>query len=269
MMDRDWDSLILLDACRYDVFSKINVLTGTLTTYRSNASATGDFVRRNWLDQEFHDTVMVTGNPHAEMLSDEFHHIEIAYGDHWNKDVGTVYPAPIEFLALQARNDYPDKRLIVHFMQPHEPHIGETAERIRERLNLRGWDKYHEVEGMSSDLDGMRIWDAVKSGFVDINEVRQAYRDSLRIVMFHVDRLIKEFAGKTVVSADHGELLGEVYEGERQYGHPKHLDVPELRRVPWFEAPHEARLTITEGEPGEFEGLGSVKDRLRDLGYLR
>ena len=39
IMDEDWDNLIILDACRYDLFEEVNTIDGTLESRISLGSA--------------------------------------------------------------------------------------------------------------------------------------------------------------------------------------------------------------------------------------
>lgn len=62
-MQADWDTLVILDACRYDMFEEINETEGELEHRYSRGSCTPDFIRENFPEGEFHDTVYVTANP--------------------------------------------------------------------------------------------------------------------------------------------------------------------------------------------------------------
>jgi hypothetical protein len=78
--------------------------------------------------------------------------------------------------------------------------------------------------------------------------------------------------GQTVVSSDHGQLLGErLFPIPIQhYGHPSNIHLPELVTVPWLI--HEGtRREVSKDPPVDKEtdvSSGYVEDRLKDLGYL-
>lgn len=59
----DWDNLLILDACRYDVFAAADGLDGTLKPVYSRASRTSEFLRVNYAGGTHRDTVYVTANP--------------------------------------------------------------------------------------------------------------------------------------------------------------------------------------------------------------
>lgn len=61
--------------------------------------------------------------------------------------------------------------------------------------------------------------------------VKQAYRNNLECVMRHVSSLIKDLEERTVITSDHGELLGE----NNDYSHYSWKDEKQLREVPWLE----------------------------------
>jgi hypothetical protein len=271
VMSEDWDNLILLDACRFDYFEEENTFAGELSRVQSRGGHSWEFMEGNFVGRQLHDTVYVTANPHAEKLEDDVFYTIWKVLDRWDDDLETVAPEDVVSEALAAHETYPNKRLIVHFMQPHEPWIGPTMEQIEERVSLKGWDKYHGREDTSTDLQGMGPWDAVRENIVSKSEMRQAYRESLQIVLDHVQELVAEFGGKSVISADHGELLGErIAPGlPRWYGHPHDVYLEEAYFVPWLELPHESRREVVAEEPIGSESLDEdvVDQRLKALGY--
>lgn len=270
VFDRDWDNLIILDACRYDFFAEVNTIPGELEVVTSAGAHSWEFMESNFVGKELHDTVYVTANPHTEKLSDETFYIIETVLDKWRKDPGTVYPDDVVDEAIQAFEQYPDKRSVVHFMQPHKPWLGPTAEEIRDRVDLRGWDKYH-VQDKSTDRSGISLWQAAKEGYVTRDELVDGYKESLEIVLDEVSDLLETLDGKSVVTSDHGEMLGEQIAPltRRRYGHPHDIYTRQLCRVPWLELDYETRREVRSEEPIGFERLDEdvVNDRLQALGY--
>lgn len=270
VIQRDWDNLILLDACRFDYFQEVNTIPGDLDVITSAGAHSWEFMESNFVGRDLHDTVYVTANPHSEKLADDtFYTIETVL-DKWQKDPGTVLPRDVVQEAMGAHNEYPNKRLIVHFMQPHKPWLGPTAERIRERVDLKGWDKYH-ARDESVDRTGVSLWKAAREGHVTQEEIVRGYTETLEIVLKEVQELLESLDGKSIVTADHGEMLGEqiVPGTRRRYGHPHDIYTPELCRVPWLETDYETRREVESEEPIGFQGLDDsvVNDRLQALGY--
>jgi hypothetical protein len=270
-MMRDWDNLIILDACRYDTFAKRDQISGNLSKVVSRASHSWEFMKQNFLGRDCHDTVYVTANPHAERLPDDIFYTVENILDKWDSEYETVHPDDVVAAAVEAHNRYPNKRLIVHFMQPHEPWIGPTMDQLLERVDLHGYDKDHAHEGEDQNISGKKVWTAVRSGKITRQEMNQAYQESLDIVLRYSNELIEELGGKSVITADHAELLGErlLPLTPRIYGHPHSIDSPSLCEVPWLEIPSEERRKVISEEPIGFERMDDkmVNDRLAALGY--
>ena len=66
-----------------------------------------------------------------------------------------------------------------------------------------------------------------------VEKLRRAYEENLKLVLSYVNELVSYLRreGLVVITADHGELLGE----RGLFGHPERVRVPELVEVPWLE----------------------------------
>ena len=117
-----------------------------------------------------------------------------------------------------------------------------------------------EVE--SAKTGASDVWEALGKGFVDKETVWEAYGENLRIVMESADELIEAEEGKSVVTADHGNLLDERVSllRIRLYGHPSYIHHPSLREVPWA-------VTGESDEVNERQVSANVENQLRSLGY--
>jgi hypothetical protein len=62
VVEEDWDTLIILDACRYDVFESVNDLPGRLERRTSQAAVTWSFLKQNFENRQLYDTVYVAAN---------------------------------------------------------------------------------------------------------------------------------------------------------------------------------------------------------------
>lgn len=238
----------------------------------SRGSGTPEFLRENFRDETYHDTVYISSNPYVPSISEDTFHAVIPLLDEWNEKWGTVMPGDVTAAALEAASEYPDKRLIIHYMQPHTPHIGSTAEQLRAETPLRGWDRYHVVGGKSRINDGVSLWTLARRGDVSLETVRQSYRETLDIVLEDVEQLVDNIDGKTVVSADHGEMLGEqlLPFSPREFGHTTGLLTEHLRRVPWQVVSDAERKDVTSDPPRESQQLTAeeTERRLQALGYV-
>lgn len=262
VLDRDWDTLVILDACRYDYFESYNRISGDLNLTFVDGNRSWEFMQNNFVERQAHDTVYVTANPYADQLPDgTFHYVDYLT-DRWNEEIGTVLPEDVRQAAIDANREYPNKRLIVHFMQPHRPYLGPTAEELRSRIDLKGF---------RNEGDGLQIWGAAKQKDVTVEEVREAYAESLTIVLEEAAELVNALNGKTVITADHGEMLGERVSPitSRVWGHSEGFSTRLLRTVPWLSIEGNDRREITTDAPETSEELqgDSVSERLEALGY--
>ena len=257
--EEDWDNLLILDACRYDTFSKCNTLPGKLQSKQTKSSSTIDFLFTYLDGADLRDTVYVTANPQLYRKQDridvQFHDVINVWQDEgWDDEFRTVRPETVVEAVEKAAETYPNKRLLAHFIQPHYPFIGPTGQKYL-------------------DLDSLDFWNRVMAGEVDvpIDVLYEAYQENIEVVLPHVEQLMSTLQGKTVVSADHGEAFAERSWPipMKEYGHPTEIYIPQLTTVPWLVHQNGKRKTITKGdESEEMEDVSvDVEQRLQDLGY--
>jgi len=133
IMDRAWDWLIILDACRYDMFERIGAEfldTGSLEMIASVGTCTSE-----WRDKTFTgaypDLVYVSANPYIGSRpcidgfdgGRRFFKVVDVWRDGWDHERGTVRPETVNEWALRAIATYPGKRFIIHYLQPHAPYL--------------------------------------------------------------------------------------------------------------------------------------------------
>lgn len=269
--DEDWDNLILLDACRYDMFTEQSTLSGELSKRTSLASNTPGFLQKNFKGGDFSDTVYVTANPQVNVhLSDEFFEVINVWEDHWNDDYHTVMPEVVVEETIEAYESYPNKRIISHFIQPHYPFIGEVGQQELDTHSGMEFSKRLATDD-EAHRDQLSIWEQLYEGSVSVDLVWEAYRENLDITLPHVERLIDEFQEYTVVTSDHGNALGERAwpVPNKIYGHPPSIRIPALTDIPWLVTNTETRKEILEGDSSSanVEHQETVSQRLSDLGY--
>ena len=261
-MEEDWDNLLILDACRYDLFENHHTLPGRLEKRLSKASSTVGFLQTNIHDHDLRDTVYVTANGQVFNFQDEldiqFHDVVPLYADGWDEELGTVPPDVVTDAAIEAQSDYPNKRLLVHFVQPHFPFIGADTEA----------DKVRKTDGADP------FWLRVSRGAVDMSadELWEAYRLTFEEMLPDVERLMTELNGRTVVTSDDGNMFGERAHPIpiREWGHPSGIYTRELVQVPWLVHESGSRKRIVPEEPTTADLKADpavVEARLRDLGY--
>jgi hypothetical protein len=260
-----WDTLVILDACRYDLFAERWPLEGTLAARTSRGSSTVEFLRGNVAGRDLRDTVYVTANPqlyrHREELRPRFHDvIDVWIEEGWDEEVGTVLPETTTEYALEAAERYPDKRLVVHYLQPHYPFIGSETT----------FDKGHVDESEDTEL----FWIRLMNGRLDVDRetIWDAYARNFDLTIPHVESLLSELPGTTVVTSDHGNTFGEraFPFPMRLWGHPKGIHCDRLVTVPWLTHTNGAREEAVAAEPattGDRIDERVLHARLSALGY--
>jgi hypothetical protein len=266
ILDEDWDNLLILDACRYDMFKKQHNLPGNLEYRNSRESATTDFLLANFSNKELHDTVYVTANPqlyrNQKQIQADFHAvIDVWMEDGWDEAEQTVLPETVSEYAIEAAQKYPNKRLLIHYIQPHYPFIGaETT-----------FDKGHIDE---KDETAENVWGQLMTGELDVDpeKIWELYTDNLDRALPHVEELMETIDGKTVVTADHGNMIGErsFPLPVTEWGHPRGIYTEALVKVPWLIHENGPRRKIIAETPEQAStdiDNDVVADRLKNLGY--
>ncbi|NJE00444.1 hypothetical protein [Thermococcus sp. JdF3] len=238
VMSEYWNHLIILDACRFDIFKeeikKTRLYTQGKLEYRiSKGSMTAEFLLNNFGEGKFKNIVYITANPFVDMLlKGKFYKIIPVWKDGWDDNLNTVHPRTVYEYTKLALKEYPTKRFIIHFMQPHFPYL---TLRLPEET---GFSKHREavLNGVMQWRD-RTVWDLVAEGRLPIDIVEHAYRENLRIALKYVEKLVKILDGKIVITSDHGEAFGERLHRIipiNVYGHPKGIRINPLVKVPWL-----------------------------------
>ncbi len=267
VFEEDWDVLLILDACRYDDFIEMSELPGETEAIRSRGSDSAEWYDENVNGTDLFDTVCVSANPFTEDYVDRFHWCDLLYhDDFWDDELCTVPPDVVAERVQRAIHRYPNKRILGHFMQPHFPAIGS----MRNDLPVSG----NPPGDAPPDWSHIGIQTCLRGRVNGVTEVkaRQGYRENLKIVLDVVSSLLEDIQCKTVVTADHGELFGELLYPLPCRGilHPKHIRVGPLIEVPWHTPPYSSRREIQSEKPDDdvrTVNEAIVKDRLTALGY--
>ncbi len=239
VMDEEWDYLIVLDGCRFDYFRKFNNIPGELKKKISLGSDTGNWKERNF-KKNYPDTVYVTANPQLSKYKLKenlgfipFLHVEEVWDYGWNDYWDTVLPEEVTKAALKVKKEFPDKRIVVHYDQPHMPFIaGPYAEELRKKRHNLDPDELWKRILQGKRLTGVRdTWRFVSRGMIDFEKAKKGYEENVKFVLSEIKELIEGLEGKIVVTADHGDAHGEYY----IFGHPGHVYLSPLVEVPWLE----------------------------------
>lgn len=230
--DIEYDNLIILDACRYDLYDQ--VVDGDVDVRITEGSSSAEYVKANFSEGAFDDIVYVSANPwfypskfkeitgRDEEPGEIFHEFFNTIKTDWDEQ-GTVLPEKAARDTKTARKLFPDKKVVAHFMQPHHPFV-------RYELPDAGFG--------IGDVEGENVWDYFGAGQINREELWKGYEDNLRYVLEEVNELLGELEGKTVITADHGNFVGEY----GLYGHPGGHDAEEVRKVPLHEVKGEIKI---------------------------
>lgn len=275
VVERDWDNLVVLDACRADAFQEAADLAGETTERTCVGATTDEFVRKNFGDETFHDTVYVTANPrvNVNVTPESFHATVDVWENGWDETIQTVHPETMTEAVLAAADDYPDKRIVAHYVQPHAPFVGPTAEEIPAHSTQSDHRKL--ARGGDPSGETANVWQLLNRGEVSHETVAAAYEENVELVIRETQRLVSSLTGRTAVTADHATLLGERVPPlfGQMYGHPVGIYPPALVTVPWHVSETDERKSVREEPPTEQtvdrrRGEAVVEDRLSDLGYV-
>ncbi|MBA7497138.1 hypothetical protein ES702_07748 [subsurface metagenome] len=250
-----WDNLIILDAARFDYFEReySKFLKGKLEKAISPATCTVDWMKKVW--NERYDLTYVSTWPCVNSKRipcsysirlpggktktiigykgwEHFSKIIDVWDFGWVDKLGTIPPWNVNKAVLKEGGR---QRMVIHYMQPHMPYIGETKITFPMlKPNLAG-----EGAGFS------RMSKKIREKKVELETLKRAYVDNLRLVLKWVAKLTPSLKGKTVITADHGELFRDLYHGGIVGPwHPSARAIalrgrgvgkdPRLREVPWF-----------------------------------
>ena len=279
IFERDWDLLVVLDACRPDALREVAPeyeFVDEVDTIWSVGSATREWVANTYTrryERTISETAIVSGNATVkyalergntalesrtvdrftdwDMVDPE---TPLCIDSVWNYTPpdpwsGLVLPGVVTARAVDLGRTLDPERLVAHYMSPHMPY---RARAIRENRPLEPHER--------------NPWESLRSG-TPREVVWEAYLDETRWVLDHVGALLDNYdAEQVIITADHGELFGE----QGLYAHPM-VPHPRLRRVPWVETTAidtgEYEYQITPPEDQRIDD-DDVTDRLANLGYL-
>lgn len=283
VFERDWDALVVLDACRTDAFRAVAPeypFVGPSEPIWSRGSHSHEWMARTFTEpyrEAIGETAYVNPNGYADLLFEDgvippkrptpvdcsrndvvtdedfllLDNVHDKVDDEEYDTYGTVPPRYITDRAIHVGRTLDPERLVVHYFQPHNPLIGRALREDREP---------GEVE--------RHAYEYAEAGRLATGEVQELYLDNLRAALDEVALLRENLALESVaITADHGDWIGEF----GRYGHPEGIVHPSVRRVPW------ARTTAADErthEPDERHlqavgerDVGDAKRRLADMGY--
>lgn len=303
IFEREWDLLIILDTCRADSLETVlepNFYSNNIGEITSVGSMSPEWMLNTFVKKykpKISETALITGNVWAHRIfkeqihthsahehrminhgfpswnpvsSDDFGHYEYIFPEIDNVDplhsqgTGRI-PHILTDRAISVARENSYDRIIVHYLLPHLPLIADS-------LNWRpGKSSTKELMDGFTPCRELKPYEksyaSVIKGEVEKSVVHNAYLQNLRLVVEYVKILVNNVdLNKVIVSADHGESLGE----HGVWGHPYGYPLPTVKKVPWVQIPATNNETYST-KYDKFDAQPSKKDlnsRLKNLGYM-
>lgn len=226
IFQEDWKNMIILDACRYDFFKKANTIKGKLKKNFSVATHTKTFCQKTFTKEKYDDIVCLSANPHVDReVGDKFHAIIPLWETAWSAKFATILPKDVIQYVFNATIKYPDKKLLIWFVQPHYPY-----------LYYRGWGSAFGIFNGRQSYNFFKEFNLFFWAHLSQKELKRRYMKNLTIVLETCKKILPILNGKTIISSDHGESLGNFFPFTpiRIYGHYIPIQNPKMYIVPYF-----------------------------------
>jgi len=254
IFERDWDLMIILDACRFDMMADVaSDYNWLLTPERVRSAATGT---KGWMRANFHsahedemaETTYISASPWTETLCNpnDFNQLVEVWRHGYVDDLHVTPPRAVTDRAIRIGRESAADRYLVHYLQPHAPFLA-----------------HHERNTAFMDEYENSVWRAILRGRIDSEWVLDAYEQNLRDVLPEVKLLIDNFdADDVIITSDHGNAIGEW----GLYGHGGPAIKPKTT-VPWIETSANDQMTH-ESELSSNQESPSDEEQLKNLGYM-
>jgi len=278
--ERDWDVLLVLDTARPDAIEHVadeyDFISEPIETIWSTGSGSAEWIANTFTEKYIKDirkTAYISTNGFTDMvlsrgeMPSEKGWLDLASWDtvreedfdilHYMKnDCPDIKfhrympPEPINDRSIAAWRGADVQKMVVHYQQPHDPYALKAIEEDRE---LTEYEK--------------RPLRQLAQGKVSRSKVWNDYIEELRYGLDGIENLLDSIdAEKVVITADHGEALGEF----GVHRHPLGIPIPQLREVPWIETTanrvNEREHTYAFDQTGKLD-TAEIKEQLADLGY--
>jgi len=263
--DNKWDFLVILDACRYDSFEQVykeffKNNNHKLMKGHTIGSCTADFMIKTF-DGKYDDIIYISGNPNMNSKcavsgldqlgqeyyykgSEHFNKIVDVWDFGWDEKLGTVPPLQINKAFHREYMRNPDKKFVLHYLQPHLPYItlGGNPDpkakpyQLKKRTDIRQKVK----KKIKNKIPEMVKWNIKKFINMPVGNnvelfwriggrelIEEIYKDEIRFALSHVKMLMDHITGDWIITSDHGERICQLL----KYTHGGKLD-KDLREIP-------------------------------------
>lgn len=259
VFDRNWDILVVLDACRVDLLESVSEEYSFLEDIKQMVSVGSQ--SEEWMERTFtssygkalSNTVVVTGNPYSKTALDanNLKKLDEVWEYSWDKEIGSIKARPITDQAIAQWREVKPDRLIVHYMQPHFPCV--PGPRLSSGPMIDDFGN-----------ESVTIWSRLKNGELTREEVWDAALRNLHYVLNDVELLLNNVSAPTVaITSDHGDAYGE----KNVYGHPRKSTHDKVKIVPWVETTGKDSGSYTPNEYSKNRMELDRDEQLAALGY--
>lgn len=243
-----WDYLVVLDACRYDVFAEVAQERYGCEPLKldTRCHCTSWWYRKYWKRQK-NNAHLISANPvpfheqgwysykkfktaiWADFAGKRARSVAGEFLEYFRTDDGNLFDPAIA-LEIFAATKQPSERYVIHLMPPHLPFLGENGRTLFKWLGLALTEDRNIYKAIQ-DCGRAGHWDAI----------RECYKENIKYALNVLERYAYLFRdGRTIITADHAELIGDPsFDENGLYRHAKYVNVPDLwmtlRTVPWME----------------------------------
>lgn len=245
----DWDILIVLDACRWDVLD--TVATVPIEYCISPETSTPSWLREAEDSKIFSDTYIITANTNYLDFELGAKELDCISDEAWDHSIGNVPPEPV----YETINEYIEKDkmpIVGHVLPPHAPYITKVGDSWITGLS--------DEDAWNSKNEDVSAQQRMATGKIDMERARKSYISSVKSTWESTEQYISDWIQEgysVAVTADHGECFGK-FEDWFMYEHPGGCHIKSLTRVPW-------EIFDQRDEPDNVPS--TPKEQLRALGY--
>ena len=256
LLEAKWDILIILDACKVEVFEEVYKKSlkkeGELKKAKTFSKGTEDWMESNIRGKDCSNIIYV--DPivmfNKWLPDSNFFKVDEVWKYGWDYNYGTILPEQMTKSALKQIEDHPDKRIIVHYHQPHPPFLDPAFRKIRksiitpelinnmmdEQAKNTSHTIPHFIQGnMRRFLGAERAWalmiwlgmeplDGMGQAFkhFGMDGIMNAYEQNMIMVLKDINKLIAT-GKKTIITSDHS------------FNYDRSTKALKKRYVPWLE----------------------------------
>jgi len=276
--EKDWDVLVILDTARVDAMrmaaSDFNYI-GQVDSIRSLGSTSSEWIAKTFTteyNQKIANTVLLSANPHVQHTlydrqfpeqdkdaffaftswntaqPEDFEYIEQPWQYATNERYDHVLPEDMTDRAVSLYRERNPDRMIVHYMQPHRPHMAQAYEEDRELTDA----ERDPFTYLKNGGDRERVF---SNHVADLEFVLET---GVKPLLRNID------ADTVAITADHGDGFGENWCYAHIAGDPR----KQVRRVPWVETEASDHDELEPTLTPPVDTKDDTEDRLKALGYI-